>query len=83
MSSQFNVSMTYAFHDSTSKNFVLEDVPVDNLGQVKAKVKAINANASGEYNPFRNLFVSNAGASFAEISVARIIQVEEEVLYNA
>ncbi len=75
-----SVVLTLAFQDSTSRNYTFTGVEPQYLGGVKAKVKAINANMPTN---FARTFVSNAGTNCVMISAARIVAVQEEVIYNA
>ena len=80
MSTQSNVTVVLGFADSSEKS--IEDVPDEAVGDIRDIVLAINLNANGEYNPFYQTFLSNGGASFSSITAAKLVSVEEEVVYN-
>lgn len=82
MSTQSNVTVVLGFADSSEKSFTIEDVPDEAVGDIRDIVLAINLNANGEYNPFYQTFLSNGGASFSSITAAKLVSVEEEVVYN-
>lgn len=77
----YQVILTLAFQDATSRNFKFNGVDEEavSYGNVKNKVKAINANMPPE---FAMTFVSNSGSPCIMISAAQIIAIQEEVIYN-
>ncbi len=79
---QSNVGLTLSFADLSSRTITIEDVPAQNLMQIKSKVKAVNANVDGAYNALYQSFVSNDGDNFVSISSAKIVSIEEDVIYN-
>lgn len=75
----YQVIVTLAFQDATSRNFKFNGVDEEALATVKSKIKAINANMPPE---FALTFVSNSGSPCIMISAAQLIATEEEVIYN-
>ena len=49
---------------------------------VKSVVKAINKNENNQYAAFYSTFISPDGAAVEKIESARIVSIEEEVLYS-
>lgn len=74
------VKLTLAFKDATSRILTFNGVDDEALPQVKAKVKALNANMPPA---LATTFVSTIGAQLIAISKAQIIITEEEVIYSA
>ena len=82
MSSSNNVVVTLLYSDDSTRNYTFENVPDAALSAVKAKINAINANAGNEYANFYQTFISDDGEAVSRISAAKIVQIEEEVIYN-
>ena len=77
-----NVTVTLLYDDDTTRNYTFENVATVDLPNVKGVVKAINKNQNDQYAAFYSTFISNEGASVARINSAKIVTIEEEVLYN-
>lgn len=75
-----SVKLKLVFEDATSRNFTFNGVEASALSGVKRKVLAINADMPTN---FKQTFVSASGALCREISEAKIISTEEEVIYSA
>ena len=83
MSSLTNdVIVTLLFNDNSTRNIVFEDVPNEDVVNVKAKIKEINANANNEYANFYQTFISDDGAAFLKIESCKIVSTQEEVIYS-
>lgn len=74
--------MVFGFADSTEKTMIIEDVPQEDVGDIKDNILAVNENLNGAYNALYNTFISNAGASFTGIISGKLVTVEEDVIYN-
>ena len=77
-----NVTVTLLYDDDTTRNYTFENVAAVDLPNVKDVVLAINKNQNSQYAAFYSTFISNEGASVASIDAAKIVTIEEEVLYN-
>lgn len=77
-----NVIVTLLYSDNTRRNITFEDVADENIMNVKAKIKAINANANNEYENFYKTFVSDDGEPVTKIESCKIVVIEEEVIYS-
>ena len=77
-----NVTVTLLYDDSTTRNYTFENVAAVDLPNVKGVVKAINKNQDNQYAAFYSTFISNEGTSVTGIDAAKIVSIEEEVLYN-
>ena len=77
-----NVVITLLFEDDSTRNITFEDVTGSDLPDVKYKIIAINENANNEYENFYKTFVSDDGAPVIKIEAAKIISIEEEVVYS-
>ena len=77
-----NVVITLLFEDDSTRNITFEDVTASDLPDVKHKIIAINENANNEYENFYKTFVSDDGAQVIQIAAAKIISIEEEVVYG-
>jgi len=83
MSSQTNnVIVTLLFEDDSTRNITFEGVEEDDLMSVKAKIQSINANANNEYANFYQTFISDDGEPVIKIESAKIVTIEEEVIYS-
>ena len=82
MSSSSNVVVTLLYDDNSTRTYTFENVASEDLGDVKDKILAINANANNEYANFYQTFVSNDGEPFTKIESAKIVTIEEEVIYS-
>ena len=82
MSSYSNVVVTLLYEDDSTRNYTFENVATADLQNVKSKILAINENANDEYANFYQTFVSSDGAAFTKIESAKIVNIEEEVIYN-
>lgn len=83
MSSQTNnVVVTLLYNDDSTRNITFEDVAIEDLANVKAKIQAINANANNEYANFYQTFVSDDGEPVVKIEYCKIIMIEEDVIYS-
>ena len=81
-SSSNNVVLTLLYNDNTTRNYTFESVAAADLTSVKSKIRAINENADNEYANFYQTFVSNDGEPVVRIESAKIIMIEEEVIYS-
>ena len=77
-----NVVVTLLYNDGDMRNITFEGVANDDLPAVKAKIKEINANANNEYENFYKTFVSDDGEPVVKIESAKIVSIEEEVIYS-
>ena len=77
-----NVILELLFADNSTRTYVFEDVPSENISSVKANIFAINANADNEYENFYKTFVSKDGEAVTKISACKIVSIEEEVIYD-
>ena len=82
MSSYSNVVVTLLYEDDSTRNYTFENVASADLENVKSKILAINENANDEYANFYQTFVSSDGAAVTKIESAKIVNIEEEVIYN-
>ena len=82
MSSSSNVVVTLLYDDNSTRTYTFENVASEDLGDVKDKILAINANANNEYANFYQTFVSNDGEPVTKIESAKIVTIEEEVIYS-
>ena len=82
MSSSSNVVITLLYEDDSTRNYTFENVNSADLLTVKDKINAINANANNEYANFYQTFVSKDGEAVTKIESAKIVSIEEEVIYN-
>lgn len=84
MATTTSARITLVYEDATSKNYTFNGVDEMMIGGVKDKVIAINQSlTAGTANDFANTFVSANGQPCKLISDARIITIEQEVIYNA
>ena len=70
------------YDDNSTRTYTFENVASEDLGDVKDKILAINANANNEYANFYQTFVSNDGEPVTKIESAKIVTIEEEVIYS-
>ncbi|MBE8949024.1 MAG: hypothetical protein SR3Q1_00265 [Quinella sp. 3Q1] len=77
-----NVVVTLLFNDDSTRNITLENVASADLSAVKSKIQAINANANNEYANFYQTFISDDGEPVVKIESAKIVCIEEEVIYS-
>ena len=77
-----NVVVTLLFDDESTRNITLENVASADLSAVKSKIQAINANANNEYANFYQTFISDDGEPVTKIESAKIVCIEEEVIYS-
>lgn len=77
-----NVTVTLSFADADTRSYTFENVADEDLRNVKSLVKAINKNENNQYADFYSTFISQDGAAVTGIEAARIVSVEEEVLYS-
>lgn len=80
METTYNVIITLAFADATDRNITFRGVEAEEISNVKAKVKAINASYPAN---MARTFVSAIGAQSTMISKAQIVTTTEEVIYSA
>ena len=81
-SSQNNVVITLLYDDDTTRNYTFEGVATADLSTVKSKIQSINANANNDYANFYQTFVSKDGEAVIKIESAKIVEIEEEVIYS-
>ena len=77
-----NVTVTLLYNDNSIRNYTFENVATVDLPNVKGVVKAINKNQDTHDAAVYSTFISHEGASVARINSAKIVTIEEEVLYN-
>ena len=77
-----NVTVTLLYQDGDSRSYTFENVADNDLPNVKGVVKAINKNENSQYAAFYSTFISPDGAAVEKIEAARIVSIEEEVLYS-
>ena len=77
-----NVVVTLLFNDDSTRNITFEGVASADLTSVKAKIQSINANANNEFANFYQTFISDDGEPVIKIESAKIVQIEEEVIYS-
>ena len=77
-----NVVITLLFDDDSTRNITFENVASEDLMTVKAKIQSINDNANNEYANFYATFVSDDGEAVTRITSAKIVNIEEEVIYS-
>ena len=82
MSSINNVIVTLLYDDDSTRTYTFENVATADLTNVKAKIQSINANSNDEYANFYQTFVSKDGAAVTRIESAKIVTIEEEVIYS-
>lgn len=81
-SSQNNLVITLLYEDDFTRSYTFEDVESADLQDVKSKIQAINENVNDEYANFYQTFVSKDGEPVTKISSAKIVTMEEEVIYS-
>ena len=77
-----NVVVTLLFNDNSTRNITFESVASADLTSVKSKIQSINANANNEFANFYQTFISDDGEPVIKIESAKIVQIEEEVIYS-
>ena len=82
MSLSNNVVITLLYEDDTTRNYTFEGVAAADLANVKSKIRAINENANNAYANFYETFVSDDGEAVTSIESAKIVRIEEEVIYS-
>ena len=81
-SRQNNLVITLLYEDDTTRTYTFEGVATADLPSIKSKIRAINENANNDYANFYQTFVSKDGEAFTRIESAKVIQIEEEVIYS-
>lgn len=77
------LTLVFQYADSSTRNYVMEDVPQSAVGNIKNTILAINANENGTYAAFYATFVSSNGSAVSSIlNTTKLVTVEEEVIYN-
>ena len=79
---QTNVIITLLYEDDSTRNYVFENVAAADLLNIRDKINAINENANNEYQNFYKTFISDDGEPVSKIISAKIVSLEEEVIYN-
>lgn len=77
-----NVVVTLLYNDGDTRNITFENVASADLSAVKGKILAINANANNEYANFYQTLISDDGEPVIKIESAKIVSIEEEVIYS-
>lgn len=77
-----NVIVTLLYDDDSTRNYTFENVADVDLLNVRNIVQAINANQNNQYDAFYSTFISNNGVAVSKIDSAKIVSIEEEVLYS-
>ena len=70
------------FEDDSTRNIIFEGVANEDLMSVKSKIQSINANDNNEYANFYQTFISDDGEPVVKIESAKIVSIEEEVIYS-
>ncbi len=78
-----NVVITLLYEDDSTRKYTFENVSSEDAAAVKAKILKINANANDEYANFYQTFVSDDGAAVLRIDDAKIVSIEEEIIYGS
>ena len=77
-----NVVVTLLYDDDSTRNITFEGVANDDLMAVKSKIQSINANVNNEFANFYQTFISDDGEPVTKIESAKIVCIEEEVIYS-
>lgn len=90
-STLIEVKITPVYNDMTTRTYTLPNVDMNELANVKTRVKKINAALGGDTSDtlasayaadMRKTFVSAGGASMSSINKAQIVITEEEEIYS-
>lgn len=82
METSLKVKIVYA--DATSRNYTFNGISNDEDMRIKANIVALNDSlVAGTADDFKEIFVSDGGASSVSISSAIITHTIQEVIYNA
>ena len=74
-----SVNITLSYEDASTRTVKFTGVNASALGNVGARVRAINNNMPAN---FKNTFVSSTGAKVMQIGKAQIVSETKEVIYN-
>lgn len=77
-----NVVVTLLYDDDSTRNITFEGVANADLMAVKSKIQSINANVNNEFANFYQTFISDDGEPVVKIESAKIVCIEEEVIYS-
>lgn len=77
-----NVVVTLLYDDDSTRNITFEGVANADLMAVKSKIQSINANVNNEFANFYQTFISDDGEPVTKIESAKIVCIEEEVIYS-
>ena len=81
-SATYNLTLVLQYANKSTRNYVIEDVPASATGYIKDKILAVNANENNAYAAFYATFVENDGSAVSSINSSKLVNVEEEVIYN-
>lgn len=77
-----NVVVTLLYADNTTRNYTFENVTNATLISIKAAIVAINKNENDQFAAFYSTFISQNGAAVTRIDSAKIVSIQEEVLFD-
>lgn len=84
MATVITAKLKLAYDDATSRTYTFSGIDASAAPDIKIKVININDSLSaGTAQAFANTFVSENGSPCKMISDARIITVDQEVIYSA
>lgn len=79
MALTYEIKLTAVYEDYTSRTYTFGTSDAQALNNVKARVKALNANVP---NYVKETFISDDGEPFARISAASITLKDETIVYG-
>lgn len=84
MATTNTAALTFEYDDASTRNITFNDVDTNALGNIKARVIAMNTTLadSTQGAPYRETFVSDDGAPIKRISKAKYTVTEETVIYR-
>jgi len=76
--------LTFEYDDASTRNITFNDVDTNALGNIKARVIAMNTTLadSTQGAPYRETFISDDSAPNKRISKAKYTDTEETVIYR-
>jgi len=76
--------LTFEYDDASTRNITFNDVDTNALGNIKARVIAMNTTLadSTQGAPYRETFISDDSAPIKRISKAKYTVTEETVIYR-
>ena len=76
-----SLSFKINYTDETKRNYLFDEIPSSALASIEDRIITINESQDSVKSTMEQVFVSNAGASFAFISDAIITSKCEEKLF--